>query len=95
MFEATLRIIAIEQVIVDEAVTMVINHVPQYAADQLEGRIATFAERSLPCAPSHRADDNQPSLGRCHRDGRETWARLMTDQVLVLGLPQRDPSARA
>jgi hypothetical protein len=87
VFEATLRIIAIEQVIIDEAVTMVVNHVPQYAASRLEGRIATFAERSLHVPRRIAQVSTSRRLADATAVAREMWARVMTDQVMVLAFP--------
>ena len=87
MFEANLRLAAIEQVILDEAITMVIDHVPQNAADEVEGRVATFAERSLRVPRRIAQITTSRRLAGMTTLAREVWARVMTDQVMVLALP--------
>jgi hypothetical protein len=66
---------------------MVINHVPEHLAHQLEGRLAVFAERSLR-VPRRIAQVNASSrIAKGAAAARDMWARVMTDQILVLALP--------
>ena len=54
---------------------------------QVEGRLALFAERSLR-VPRRIAQVNASRrLVKVSEVGRDLWARMMTDQVLVLALP--------
>ncbi len=87
IFEATLRIAAIEQVILDEAVTMVVDHLPRHVMEQAEGRIATFAERSLHVPRRLAQVSSARRLSLLGGAAREVWARVMTDQVMVVAFP--------
>jgi hypothetical protein len=87
IFEANLRIAAIEQVILDGAVTQVVEHVPRHITEQTEGRLATFAERTFRL-PRRIAEMN--AHGRMvpvAAIATEAWARIMTDQVMVVAFP--------
>ena len=87
IFEATLRIAAIEQVILDAAVTQVVEHLPKYLAAQAEGRLSTFAERSLR-VPRRIAEMNASRrVASAAAVATDVWARVMTDQVMVVALP--------
>jgi hypothetical protein len=87
IFEATLRIAAVEQVILDEAVTMVVDQLPRHVAEQAEGRLATFAERSLR-VPRRIAQVNASKrLTGLSVMARDLWARVMTDQIMVVAFP--------
>lgn len=87
IFEATLRIAAIEQVILDAAVTQVVEHLPKYVASQVEGRLSTFAERSLR-VPRRIAEMNASRrVASATAAATDVWARVMTDQVMVVALP--------
>jgi hypothetical protein len=87
IFEGTLRMAAIEQTILDKAVTAVVDHLPRHLSEQLEGRMATFAERSLH-VPRRIAELNSARrIARVSAAAKDVWARVMTDQVLVLALP--------
>jgi hypothetical protein len=87
IFEATLRIAAVEQVILDEAVTMVVDQLPRHLAEQAEGRLATFAERSLR-VPRRIAQVNASKrLTGLSVMARDLWARVMTDQIMVVAFP--------
>lgn len=87
IFEANLRITAIEQVILDKAVTMVVDHLPRHLTEQAEGRMATFAERSLR-VPRLIAQVNASKRLSIVADlAKDMWARVMTDQIMVIALP--------
>jgi len=87
IFEGTLRMAAIEQTILDKAVTAVVDHLPRHLSEQLEGRMATFAERSLH-VPRRIAELNSARrISRISAAAQDVWARIMTDQVMVIALP--------
>jgi len=87
IFEANLRITAVEQVILDKAVTAVIDHVPRHITEQAEGRMATFAERSLRVPRLIAQVNSSKRLSSVAAVAKEVWARVMTDQVLVVAFP--------
>jgi hypothetical protein len=87
IFEANLRIAAIEQVILDEAVTMVIDHVPRHYTREAEGRLATFAERSLRVPRRIAQINSSRRIAGAAAVATDLWARVMTDQVMVVAFP--------
>jgi hypothetical protein len=87
IFEATLRIAAIEQVILDEAVTLVVDHVPRHYTAQAEGRLATFAERSLRVPRRIAQINSSRRIAGVAAVATDLWARIMTDQVMVVAFP--------
>lgn len=87
IFEANLRISAIEQMILDDAVTQVIDHVPRHYAAQAEGRLATFAERSLRVPRRIAQVSSTRRISSAAAVATDMWARLMTDQVMVVAFP--------
>ena len=87
IFEANMRITAVEQVILDKAVTAVINHVPRHITEQTEGRLATFAERSLRVPRLIAQVNSSKRLSGMAAIAKDVWARVMTDQVLVVAFP--------
>jgi hypothetical protein len=87
IFEATLRIAAVEQVILDAAVTSVIDHVPRHYTAQAEGRLATFAERSLRVPRRIAQINSSRRIAGAAAVATDLWARIMTDQVMVVAFP--------
>ena len=87
IFEATLRIAAVEQVILDDAVTLVIDHVPRHITAQAEGRLATFAERSLRVPRRIAQINSSRRIAGAAAVATDLWARVMTDQVMVVAFP--------
>jgi hypothetical protein len=87
IFEATLRIAAVEQVILDAAVTMVVEQMPRHLVGQAEGRLATFVERSLRVPRRIAQVDASRRLNGLAEAAKEIWARVMTDQVMVVAFP--------
>jgi len=87
IFEANMRITAVEQVILDGAVTMVVDHLPRHVTKQAEGRLATFAERSLRVPRLIAQVNASRRLSLVAAVAQDAWARVMTDQVMVIALP--------
>ena len=87
IFEGTMRIMAVEQVILDRAVTRVIDHLPNHLGHQLQGRAATFAERSLRVPRRIAQATTRARTANLTAAASEVWARVMTDQVMVVALP--------
>ena len=87
IFEANLRIAAIEQVILDAAVTSVIDHVPRHFTAQAEGRLVTFAERSLRVPRRIAQINSSRRIAGAAAVATDLWARIMTDQIMVVAFP--------
>jgi hypothetical protein len=87
IFEATLRIAAIEQTILDKSVTLVIDHLPRHFTVQVEGRLATFAERSLRVPRRIAQINSSGRIAGAAAVATDVWARVMTDQVMVVAFP--------
>jgi hypothetical protein len=87
IFEGTMRIMAVEQVILDRAVTRVIDHLPMHLVHQLQGRAATFAERSLRVPRRIAQATTRARTANLAGVAAEVWSRVMTDQVMVVALP--------
>ena len=87
IFEANLRIAAIEQVILDDAVTLVIDHVPRHYTREAEGRLVTFAERSLRVPRRIAQINSSRRVAGVAAVATDLWARVMTDQVMVVAFP--------
>lgn len=87
IFRGNLIIAAVEQVLLDHMVTAVIDHVPKEFEEWFETKTSLWLERLMDIprslgrlGTSHRFERPQEAL-------RETWARFLTEQVLVLALP--------
>jgi hypothetical protein len=87
IFEGTLRIAAIEQIILDQAVTLVMDHVPRHLTSVAEGRLATFAERSLRVPRRIAQINSSRRIAGAAAVATDLWARVMTDQVMVVAFP--------
>ena len=87
IFEANLRIAAVEQVILDDAVTLVIDHVPRHFTAEAEGRLVTFAERSLRVPRRIAQINSSRRIAGAAAVATDLWARVMTDQVMVVAFP--------
>ena len=87
IFEANLRIAAIEQVILDDAVSLVIDHVPRHFTREAEGRLVTFAERSLRVPRRIAQINSSRRIAGAAAVATDLWARVMTDQVMVVAFP--------
>jgi hypothetical protein len=87
IFEANLRIAAVEQVILDAAVTSVIDHVPRHYTAQAEGRLVTFAERSLRVPRRIAQINSSRRIAGAAAVATDLWARIMTDQIMVVAFP--------
>jgi len=80
-------ITAIEQDIVDDAVREVIDHIPRLAAASATSNVARWAARYSD-VPRQITSLNLPfQLGPATEGMTTTWARFMTDQILVMMFP--------
>ena len=84
---ANLMITAVEQDVVQEAVRQVIDHVPSLAMSRLTDRVARWGERYLGVPREITGLQLPFRMERGAELMRSLWARVMTDQVLVLTLP--------
>jgi len=87
ILRANLMITAVEQDVVNAAVAAVIDHVPALVSSAVTARTARWGERFLGVPREitglqlpYRTDD-------AREVAKALWARLMTDQLLVLTLP--------
>jgi hypothetical protein len=87
IFDANLRIAAIEQVVLDRAVSAVIDQLPRHMTEQLEGRMSTFAERTLRLPRFIAQLNSAKRLSGVSAVATDVWSRVMTDQVMVVALP--------
>jgi hypothetical protein len=84
---ANVLLTAMEQDLAQRAVNTVIDHVPHRALTRIDRRVARSAE-AWTGVPRQLVELQLPFQQRELRDMIQTaWARLMTDQVLVLALP--------
>ena len=80
-------ITAVEQVLLDHAVTIVVEHIPREIEARTETNLAAWGEQVFRVPRSL----GRLGVGRRLKGSnellRESWARALTDQVLVLSLP--------
>jgi hypothetical protein len=65
----------------------VIDHLPNHLGHQLQGRAATFAERSLRVPRLIAQATTRARTANLTAVASEVWSRVMTDQVMVVALP--------
>ena len=86
IFEANLRIAAIEQVILDDAVTLVIDHVPRHYTARR--RVGWSRSPSGLLVPRRIAQINSSRrVAGVAAVATDLWAWVMTDQVMVVAFP--------
>ena len=84
---ANLLLTAVEQDLVDPALSIVVDLVPNSAAEAVSWRLAKVAER-VRGVPPHLSYLMLLNMRTGERRAIDTvWSRLMTDQVLVMALP--------
>jgi hypothetical protein len=84
---ANLMITAVEQELVDQAVGDVIDNLPQQLSRAAIGRMALWGERFLGIQRELTGKGLPTQLKSASAAVRETWARFMTDEILVMVLP--------
>jgi hypothetical protein len=82
-----LLITAVEQDVVDAAVRQVIDHVPSLASVAVTAKASQWAESFLGVPRQIAALQVPQWLLPTRLHATELWARLMTDQILVINLP--------
>ena len=87
IFGGNLLITAVEQDLVNEAVRVVVEHVPRRVTDGLDWRVARLADRVRGVPPQLSYAVLQSRHGSGPRLLDTIWSRVMTDQVLVMALP--------
>jgi hypothetical protein len=87
MLGGNVLLTAVEQDLVDSAVKLVVDHIPQTAAAALDQRAARLVERwtDVPRQVTSLQLPYRYPHARAALDA--AWSRLMTDQVLVMTLP--------
>jgi hypothetical protein len=87
MLGANVLLTAAEQDLVDVAIEVVLDHLPQHVGGAIDWRLAKLSER-LRGVPPNLAYTLLESMHPNERGAIYTiWSRLMTDQVLVMALP--------
>jgi hypothetical protein len=87
IFYANLLLTAVEQEIVNQAVGAVIDTMPQYLSSVAIGRMAAWGERFLGVQRELTGRNLPLQLRPVTHTFRESWARFMTEQVMVMMLP--------
>ena len=87
IYRANIMISAVEQVLLDPAIRTVVEHVPREFESWMQGSASQWAERTFQIPSWLGRLGIERRLRHPQLLARESWARALTDQVLVIALP--------